>query len=224
MKKTSLFIKLLLPLFLFNAINATDSNSEQIFSHIYHNRVWGTSPKGIGSSGAGSTKESTIIYRQFLQEFINKNNIKSVVDLGCGDWEFSQLIDWSGVNYTGYDVVPLVIENNIKQFKKENINFYHADILKTKFPPADLLICKDVLQHLSNDDIKTFLDCIDNYKYCLITNDINPLSSTTNFDIKSGEYRPIDLTNPPFTIIGAKVLTFKSAFVTKQTLLIIRNK
>ena len=35
------------------------------------------------------------------QQFLKDNAIRSVVDAGCGDWEFSQAIDWTGIDYKG---------------------------------------------------------------------------------------------------------------------------
>jgi SAM-dependent methyltransferase len=66
--------------------------------------VWGA------GSGPGSASHETIAYRAFLQGFLQWNRVRSVVDLGCGDWQFSRFIDWSGVDYTGVDVVAPVIE------------------------------------------------------------------------------------------------------------------
>jgi hypothetical protein len=57
-------------------------------------------------SGPGSHPDSTIEYRAFLARFMEANEVGSVTDLGCGDWQFSRYIDWSRASYTGLDVVP----------------------------------------------------------------------------------------------------------------------
>ena len=41
--------------------------------------------------------------------------IKSVCDIGCGDWQFSQYIDFKGFKYTGIDCVKSVIDENKKK-------------------------------------------------------------------------------------------------------------
>lgn len=45
-----------------------------------------------GSSGGGSRLETTVAYRAFLQNFLTKNDIRSVVDVRCGDWEIGRAI------------------------------------------------------------------------------------------------------------------------------------
>lgn len=48
---------------------------------------------------------------EFVRRFIKENSIKSVVDLGCGDWQFSPYIYHDlFVAYVGYDVVLPVIQ------------------------------------------------------------------------------------------------------------------
>jgi hypothetical protein len=44
--------------------------------------------------------------------FAEASSIRSATDLGCGDWQFSYLINWSNVEYPGIDLVPEVIDNN----------------------------------------------------------------------------------------------------------------
>lgn len=202
-------------------------NLEEVFAKIYTDKVWGQDEDGNGTSGSGSSMENTIVYRAFLENFLEKYNIKSVVDVGCGDWQFSKSIDWTGIDYLGYDVVQSVIENNEKQYSNSNIHFIFENAITANLPSADLLICKDVLQHLSFEDVYRMILQFKKFKYCLITNDVNSNSLTTyNTQIASGGYRELDLTQPPFSISGQKVLAYQSYSSgythTKLVLLIIR--
>ena len=167
----------------FITIIYADQTSEEVFTNIYSNKIWGTNENGEGHSGGGSTFENTTIYRAFLQDFLSQFNIRSVLDVGCGDWEFSQAIDWKGIKYTGYDVVKDVIEKNKIRFESDNIHFFTMDIINSRLQKADLLICKEVLQHLTNKDVLKFSYHFSNFKYCLITNDVNPQTLTSS---KSG--------------------------------------
>src|SRR5262249_27223406 len=45
-------------------------------------------------SGFGSLVSSTATYRYIIEPFIRLNDVHSVLDLGCGDWQFSKLIPW----------------------------------------------------------------------------------------------------------------------------------
>ncbi|MFN8981506.1 MAG: glycosyltransferase [Alphaproteobacteria bacterium] len=163
----------------------------QRFSHIYDKNVWGEG-SGIGSRPAHNTE-----YMQFIQEFMLRNNIRTVVDLGCGDWQFSRFINWGGVAYAGFDVVPSVIERNSKEFSADNIRFSVFRSLND-LPKADLLLCKDVLQHLPNDLIRQYLAFFrTRFKAMLITNDDYP-EEAINRDIRIGGWRCLRLEREPF--------------------------
>ena len=216
LKKTLLIVFFQLILFL---PSWAERSNEEVFTELYRTKAWGINRKGQGSSGGGSTLAATRAYRKYLQEFFKENNIKSVVDVGCGDWEFSRKINWDGIQYLGIDVVKSVIEKDKVKYASSNIQFIHGDATELDLPEADLLICKEVLQHLSNKDVITFLAQLHKYKHCLITNDVDPRTLTsTNWDIPRGHYRYIDLTVSPFYIPGTKVLTYCPGYEIKQVL------
>jgi SAM-dependent methyltransferase len=198
--------------------------AQDVFTEIYAKKLWGANEYGVGWSGAGSDFGSTPVYRKFLQDFLAAYAIKSVVDVGCGDWEFSRYIDWKGIDYLGVDVVEAVLIKDKIVFGTETIRFKKMDVLQEELPKADLLICKDVLQHLTNEDVCKVIKQFSNYKYCLITNDVNAdTCSSDNPQVIRGDYRPIDLTKEPFNVVGQKVLTYKAYYVTKQVLLIVNE-
>jgi SAM-dependent methyltransferase len=193
----------------------------ETFTHIYDSGYW-KHGQDIGGAGTGSTASVTEAYRKFLQQFLADYNIQTVVDAGCGDWEFSKLIDWDGVQYTGIDVVPSVVKSNRKIYQKRNIHFIEGDAIHMNLPVADLLICKDVLQHLTNEDIFQFIRQFPKFKHCLITNDLENFSTppVININLKErGGCRQLDLTQPPFNLIGVKILTYPAEEgVVKQVL------
>jgi len=188
--------------------------NKEHFSQIYENGGWGTyyddnAKAYVGSSGTGSSPENAKPYLDFLQKFVRENGIKSVVDVGCGDWQLSKLIDWEGIDYLGIDVVSTLIEHHNHHFSAPNIQFLEADGTQIELPEADLLICKDVLQHLPLEDIHRFLKQLPKYKYALIVNDVDPSThSSENREIVAGEYRALDLTAVPFYLSGEKVLSY----------------
>jgi len=179
---------------------------KEIFTEIYEKDMWG------GGSGGGSTPENTVAYRLILQGFLYKYKIKTVVDFGCGDWAFSQLIDWTGINYTGVDCVESVIRKNIEKFRGDNINFSY---MTPGF--GDLLIVKDVLQHWENDDdITQFLSAMMlRFKYILITN-------TPDCQTHPGPFgtRPLSATKKPLLFFTPKILATIITSETKEVSLI----
>jgi 2-polyprenyl-3-methyl-5-hydroxy-6-metoxy-1,4-benzoquinol methylase len=175
------------------------SNAE-VFSKIYKEDLW------HGGSGAGSKLENIKEYVDILQKYIDKPEVKTVLDLGCGDWQFSKFLDLSSVSYLGVDVVESVIESNSTSYSASNIKFISRDITTYEVPKADLIICKDVLQHLCNKDVVNILvKIITSSKFSLITNDFNP-ENTENKDIDNGNYRCLDLTLSPFYLDVVTVL------------------
>lgn len=162
---------------------------EQRFTNIYKNNEWNE------GSGGGSTIEfNKDTYNPFLINFIKDNNITSVVDAACGDWQSSYLIyeQLSNVQYDGYDIVKFLMENNQQKFPM--YNFHHLDMCTNpeQLKPADLLILKDVIQHWSTNQMVKFLDQIismNKYKFILICNSCN----------QNRDYNLDDITDRPLS-------------------------
>lgn len=160
-------------------------DAETTFSKIYSKNIW-------GGSGMGSTIEYTESYRIKLMEFIREFGCKSVVDIGCGDWQFSSAVDWSGIDYLGIDVVQSLIDNHNEKYKKENINFSKVDVIKERncLPFSDFFILKDVIQHWPTEVINKILPELQKKcKYILITNCSHQASEDQ--DISLGDFRPL---------------------------------
>lgn len=195
--------------------------TRDIFDQIYKQARWTRNADGSGSSGDGSSLRSTVVYRAFLQQFMKDNAIKSVVDAGCGDWEFSQAIDWTGIDYRGFDIVDAVIEADKQKYGRPGVQFFTANIVEDDLPPADLLISKHVLQHLPNADVLEFLEQLPKYKHVLLINGIDSTTfSAPNRDIVAGDYRELDVTAPPFRLAGAKVLNYWDGIAMHQVVYI----
>ena len=126
------------------------------FNRIYSEGTWGRDVAGKGPSGTGSTLEITREYRAYVEDFMKTHAVKSVVDAGCGDWSFSRAIDWGGASYLGVDIASDVIAALRHQHEKGQVTFQVGDITD-ELPAADLLISKDVLQHLPNTLVRKFI-------------------------------------------------------------------
>jgi SAM-dependent methyltransferase len=196
---------LVLCYFAINAVNQqllTDT-----FNRIYAEGTWGRDDAGKGTSGTGSTLEITREYRAYVEEFIKKHRVKSVVDAGCGDWSFSRAIDWGHASYLGVDIASDVIAAVRNKHETDRIKFQVGNITD-ELPAAELLISKDVLQHLSNELVHKFIRNNlkkGKYKWVILTND----RGSENHDVASGGYRAIDLAAPPFEVRGLVDLPIK---------------
>lgn len=117
---------------------------------IYHYKLETSANRcacGPGSESKFLKGSGTI---DFIGKLINRYNIKSINDCGCGLFEnWMCLIDLSEIKYIGYDINPLAIARN--KFKFPEYEFFEFDIVNEITPYADLIICRDCLFHLPND-------------------------------------------------------------------------
>ena len=180
-------------------------DAASVFTRIYDRGVWG------GGSGAGSNIEHTVLYAGLVQYLLASKAVRSVVDLGCGDWRFSRYIDFHGVDYLGVDIVPSVVTSNNAHYGAPGIRFELADVASFALPECDLVLCKDVFQHLDNSSVSKVCAQLTRARLWLITNDFHP----SNEDCENGDTRPLDPTVPPFRLDARPVLAFgrKVAFL-----------
>ena len=184
-------------------LEQTDRQSR--FGAIYEGGLWHSSESG---SGQGSELGYTENLRRWLPGVIRAHDIKSVVDAPCGDFNWMRLVLQDvNVDYSGFDIVASVIERNAAHNSGERVTFEVADICKDPLPDCDLLIIRDCLFHLSLDDIDLVLRNIAavNYKFLLTTTHKTP-EGFVNSDIVSGDFRIMDLFEPPFCFARGAVL------------------
>tara|TARA_B100000900_G_C20588656_1_gene720692 strand:- start:543 stop:1244 length:702 start_codon:yes stop_codon:yes gene_type:complete len=169
-------------------INLQFSNlsTEQIFSKIYSERTWNIKSSDF-NSGPGSHNESLVKpYLKFVNSFIKQKEIKTIVDLGCGDFNVGKSIYKPLKKYIAFDIVPDLIERNKKKFNDKKIVFKCKDFIVDPIPIADCVIVRQVLQHLDNKSIIKVLDKIKLYKYAIITEHIPKKIFKPNIDKKIG--------------------------------------
>lgn len=164
-------------------------SNQEIFNHIYQNLVWGH------GSGQGSEPTAAVPWTYYVNKTIEDNNVKTVLDVGCGDFRLGDTYNLSGVDYTGLEVSSLMF-NQIIKHEVSNITFINDDAETWEFPQVDLILCKDVFEHLSNDSINIIMDKImASCKIALICNDYDAENVE---DIDNGDHRRMNLNADPF--------------------------
>ena len=147
------------------------------FTSVYETKLWGDNGRTeyAGSSGTGSKLETNLdYYIPYVRSFLKEYHIRSVADLGCGDFLCGpELYKGMDIRYTGYDAYAKIVDANTKDYP--GFRFKHLDIVNDidNVESADVCILKDVLQHLLLADIYTLLDrLVDSkkFKYILICN------------------------------------------------------
>ena len=161
----------------------------RVFDHIYKNHHWGDAET---ASGSDSTVAATVSLRDKIRIWIGEYGIRSVADIPCGDHNWFRLVATD--SYVGGDIVPAVIEQNRARFPARK--FMVLDARSHPLPPADLLLCRHLLDHLSNRDIALFLKNLSRseFKYAAFSHFPMPAQLP---DIVTGCHRLIDLTKPP---------------------------
>ncbi len=185
----------------------------ETFGEIYQKNIWG-GKKGEFYSGDGSTEKYSEVYAKTIKKFVAENNIKRVVDLGCGDFRVAAKFVSKDFHYTGCDVVPSLVEHLNNNFANENVEFQCVNIVEDKLPDGDLCLIRQVLQHLSNQEIVRVLQNAAEYKYLIVTEHYpNPkIEITPNLDIPHGptvrvQYNSaVVLDEPPFNLKNTKLL------------------
>jgi hypothetical protein len=162
-----------------------------VFQKIYDDNGW-RSDESV--SGHGSTLAQTKTIREELPILFQEYDIRTVVDIPCGDYNWFRYIKFNQpIMYLGADIVPEIVERNkIYATHDHTTQFAVMDITRDKLPPADLLLVRDLLGHFSNADVRKALVNIKSCgaKYLLATT--FPAHENSG-DIQTGQWRPINL-------------------------------
>ena len=167
--------------------------TKEVFSEIYTKKIWSPEKekKSIKFySGIGSHyEEFTNIYINKVKEFLIKFPSKpSVVDLGCGDFYIGSKLRQYCDKYVAVDIFEDLININKNKYSYLDVNFKTLDITNDQLPSGEICFLREVLQHLSNDLIKKFLNLMaGKYKYLVITEHLpKEKSFKPNIDILTG--------------------------------------
>ena len=140
-------------------------------------------------SGEGShLPELVNSYIEIVTRFLKSFKTPLVVcDLGCGDFNIGNQLVKHTKKYIAVDIVEELIEYNKKTFIADNLEFNCLDIAKDNLPAGDCAILRQVLQHLSNNEIQQILSKLSQYKYIILTEHLPKIDFKPNKDIISGQ-------------------------------------
>ncbi len=141
-----------------------------------------------GNSGPGSYGRLAVFKAKILNEFVQKNRVNTVIELGCGDGNQLELAKYP--SYIGLDVSEKAIsicENKFQEDESKSFKLYSKNYVKEhEMIKGDLAMSLDVIYHLVEDDV--FFDHMENLfsassKYVII------YSSNYNDDTMSSHVR-----------------------------------
>jgi SAM-dependent methyltransferase len=164
------------------------------FKEIHDRNVWNDCES---KSGVGSSLRATETIRAELPGLLERRDVKSILDVPCGDFYWMARTDLGGRSYTGVEIVPRLIEELSRTYGDNNRRFVCLDLSKEELPYADLILCRDCLVHFSFSAIKRALANFrqSNATYLLTTTyPHHPF----NVDCPTGHWRSLNLQLAPF--------------------------
>ena len=127
----------------------------EAFDIIYRNGWWGDRerPSGHGSYGVWADAFVDVIVK-----LVEAHGLRRIVDIGCGDFNIGRRIAPKVDSYLGLDVSSFIVERNKNRFfNMENVTFERFNLIERRPPPTDLIIVRQVLLHLTNQQIESAL-------------------------------------------------------------------
>lgn len=174
------------------------------FDRVMHEARWGEN-----LSGPGSTVEYTLNTRANLLHVIREYGIDSMLDAGCGDIAWLPLVLEqlpSSFSYTGIDIVHDLISQHKSRCPQHQ--FEAMDFVNDKLPKADLIFCRDAIQHLP---IRDALAALQNFsrsgaRYLLTSTHPRCYGRRNGRDRRAGQCHDRNLMLKPFSLADPIVI------------------
>src|SRR6478672_5607945 len=127
---------------------------EPIFRRAYRDNIWGD-PESV--SGPGSGRDRTLAIRDQIPKLLIELRVESLLDAGCGDFNWMKEIQLPVERYVGIDIVPELISHNQTNYGDGRKAFVCGDIARDELMWSDVILCRDCLVHFSFEDVWTAL-------------------------------------------------------------------
>ncbi len=168
---------------------------EKVFQHAYRHNIWGD-PESV--SGPGSGLFRTESFRDQIPALLNELGANSLLDAGCGDFNWMKEVSLPVEQYVGIDIVPELIAHNRQRYTEVKRSFIHGDILRAELPRVDIILCRDCLVHFSFKDAWMALRNFKRSRSCyLLTTTF--IEFPDNVEIETGGWRRLNLEQAPFS-------------------------
>jgi SAM-dependent methyltransferase len=152
-------------------------------------------------SGPGSHIKNTKEAVDIINRTIASKQPETILDLGCGDWNWFKLIELGSCYYQGWDCDEQMIADNRKLYNRD---FRVKDIVTEAYPKVDLIICRDVLFHLPKDMSMQVIDKIKKSSKYFISTTFKNTRENRNINnyakIDGWGYYQINLDIEPFNL------------------------
>jgi hypothetical protein len=125
-------------------------------------------------------------------------NVRSLLDLPCGDWAWMQRVDLSGIDsYIGGDIVPDLVNDLQERHAGPGRAFVVLDALSSDLPSVDAVIVRDLLGHLEHYQVRRLVQNVKRSGAVWLLATHYP-ELHHNVDIGMGGWRPQNMTLAPY--------------------------
>jgi len=166
----------------------------EAFDYIYRNRHWAGKES---VSGEGASQDQTAQLRAVLPRRLRELETHTLLDLPCGDFSWMREVTLPVAQYVGADLLPALIAEHQARYADDRRCFLVLDLTVDALPPADVLLCRDCLVHLSFADVARALANIKRGGIDYLLTTTFP-SCDQNEDVVTGDWRLLNLERPPF--------------------------
>ena len=123
-------------------------NEERDFEKFYlQEDPWGVNKKQIRN----------YVFKKIFKKYFFKN--MKLVEIGCGEGNFSVIINEISKNNLGVDI-SLIAINRAKKLNLSNYTFEQSNLMDVDYSKFNMIICIEVLYYLSYDEKKKFFEKI----------------------------------------------------------------
>ncbi|MER8479329.1 class I SAM-dependent methyltransferase [Mesorhizobium sp. M1163] len=188
-------------------------SSQEIFDTVYKARYWGRENDESGLSSGSGSRDPDIVepyveaVNLFLRRFLP--NPLHVVDIGCGDFFVGRRLVPNAATYSACDVSRHVIDELQRDGHHGNVKFFHLDAANDELPKGNVVIIRQVMQHLSNEEISKIIQKLYSFDYLILAEHlpIGPfvpnLDKPTGPDIRLSQKSGVVITEEPFRFTPA---------------------
>ena len=134
-------------------LNALLQVNEAKAIHLHSDEFWDSIYSQKRNSGTGSSGYLAQFKADIVNQFLKTNNVKTVIELGCGDGNQLSLINYE--DYTGVDVSPYIIEKLKEKFADDKSKHFYCSLTdRDKYinKKYDVSISMDVIFHLLEEN------------------------------------------------------------------------
>ncbi len=177
------------------------------FRRIYRRGHWGGEGRDFYSGDRSYAPETIDPYVSAVRSFLATRATRPVVvDVGCGDFTASSRLVDLARSFVGCDVVPELIERNRRLFVRDGLEFAVLDAVADPLPRGDVVIVKQVLQHLCNAEIDAIVRKLSRYPTWIVSEHLPFGAFVANVDKPTDGYSRLGrasgvvLTEAPFHV------------------------